>query len=162
MSSLSPEAPVELSAHLLHDLRTPVNAILGYANLLVEDTPDDVELQRRVEPVRQSGERLNDLIGTLPRSGPLPADWLPSMRAPLAELETGIAGLRSWDGAPQEDVDHIETARGRLLELLARLAVNDDPTRLRKRSPAAVGAAHRCRSRRRAAYRQQHSDRRRQ
>lgn len=131
MSSLFPGAPVELSAHLLHDLRTPVNAILGYANLLVEDTPDDVELQRRVEPVRRSGERLNDLIGTLPRSGPLPADWLPSLQAPLAELETGIAGLRSWDGAPQEDVDHIETARGRLLELLARLAVNDDPTRLR-------------------------------
>lgn len=130
MSSSFPGAPVELSAHLLHDLRTPVNAILGYSNLLVEDTPDDVELQRRVEPVRQSGERLNNLIGTLPRSGPLPAAWLPSLQAPLAELETGIAGLRSWDGAPQEDVDHIETARGRLLEMLARLAVNDDPTRL--------------------------------
>jgi CheY-like chemotaxis protein len=112
----------------VHDLRTPINAILGYSSLLIEDTPDDAELHRRVEPVRRSGECLNDLIGALPRSGPLPADWLAAMQAPLAELETGIADLRSWDGAPQEDVDHIETARGRLIALLARLAVNEDPT----------------------------------
>ncbi|HEX2797660.1 MAG TPA: histidine kinase dimerization/phospho-acceptor domain-containing protein, partial [Immundisolibacter sp.] len=128
MSPLSPQAPVELSAHLLHDLRTPVNAILGYSNLLVEDTPKDAELHRRVEPVRRSGECLNDLIGALPRSGPLPADWLALMQAPLAQLETGIAALRTWDNAPQEDVDHIETARGRLLAMLARLAINEDPT----------------------------------
>ena len=119
---------VQLSAHLVHDLRTPINAILGYSSLLIEDTPDDPELHRRVEPVRRSGESLNDLIGALPRSGPLPADWLAAMQEPLAQLETGIADLRSWDGAPQEDVDHIETARGRLIALLARLAVNEDPT----------------------------------
>jgi len=119
---------VQLSAHLVHDLRTPINAILGYSSLLIEDTPDDAELHRRVEPVRRSGESLNDLIGALPRSGPLPADWLAAMQEPLAQLETGIADLRSWDGAPQEDVDHIETARGRLIALLARLAVNEDPT----------------------------------
>lgn len=140
MSSSSPAVPVVLSAHLLHDLRTPVNAILGYSNLLVEDTPDDAELQRRVEPVRRSGERLNDLIGTLPRSGPLPGDWLQSLQAPLSELETGVAGLRSWEGAPQEDVDHIETARGRLLDMLARLAVNEDPTRLQSAPQAAQSA----------------------
>ncbi len=119
---------VRLSAHLLHDLRTPINAILGYSSLLIEDTPDDAELHRRVEPVRRSGECLNDLIGALPRSGPLPAEWQASMQAPLAQLEAGIADLRSWDGAPQEDVDHIETARARLLAMLARLAVDEDPT----------------------------------
>lgn len=119
---------VQLSAHLLHDLRTPINAILGYSSLLIEDTPNDAELHRRVEPVRASGQRLNDLIGALPNSGPLPTDWLASMQAPLAQLEAGIARLRSWDDAPQEDVDHIETARGRLLAMLARLAVNEDPT----------------------------------
>ena len=122
------QSTVQLSAHLLHDLRTPINAILGYSSLLIEDTPDDAELHRRVEPVRLSGQCLNDLIGTLPNSGPFPSDWLASMQAPLAQLETGIADLRSWDGAPQEDVDHIETARGRLIAMLARLAVNEDPT----------------------------------
>lgn len=119
---------VQLSAHLLHDLRTPINAILGYSSLLIEDTPNDAELHRRVEPVRASGERLNDLIGTLPNSGSLPAQWLASMQVPLAQLETGIAELRSWDGAPQQDVDHIETARGRLLAMLARVAINEHPT----------------------------------
>lgn len=119
---------VRLSAHLLHDLRTPINAILGYSSLLIEDTPDDAELHRRVEPVRLSGQCLSDLIGALPNSGPFPSDWLASIQAPLALLETGIADLRSWDDAPQEDVDHIETARGRLIAMLARLAVNEDPT----------------------------------
>lgn len=119
---------VQLSSHLLHDLRTPVNAILGYANLLVEDAPQDAELQRRVAPVREAGECVNDLIGALPNTGPFPADWLASTRTALDMLEAGIAGLRSWAGAPQDDVDHIETARGRLLAMLTRLAANEDPT----------------------------------
>lgn len=119
---------VQLSSHLLHDLRTPVNAILGYANLLVEDAPQDAELQRRVAPVREAGQCVNDLIGALPNTGRFPAEWLDSTRAALDMLESGIAGLRSWAGAPQDDVGHIETARGRLLAMLARLAANEDPT----------------------------------
>ena len=125
----TPKSPmVQLSSHLLHDLRTPVNAILGYANLLAEDAPQDAELQQRVVPVRDAGQRVNDLIGTLPKTGRFPTGWLASTRTALDMLEAGIVGLRSWPGAAQDDVDHIETARGRLLAMLARLAANEDPT----------------------------------
>jgi CheY-like chemotaxis protein len=122
MSGERPAAPAQLSSHLVHDLRTPVNAILGYAGLLIEDAPDDAELHRRAAPVRACGEQLNALIGDLPRSGSLPAGWLQSLAAPLARLDVALGALRDWPAAAQDDVRNIETARDRLLALLAGLS----------------------------------------
>ena len=119
---------VELSSHLLHDLRTPINAILGYAGLLIEDAPDDADLCSRAQPVLDCGQQLNDLIGALPRSGPFPAGWMDSLQMPLWRLETALAELKACPTAPPGDVEHIQTARGRLLALLSRLSAGDDPT----------------------------------
>jgi CheY-like chemotaxis protein len=115
------EPTVQLSSHLVHDLRTPINAILGYAGLLIEDAPDDAELHRRVLPVRQCGEKLDVLIGSLPRSGAFPLGWLASVQGPLAALALSLTDLKAWPGAPADDVARIETACERLLALLAQL-----------------------------------------
>lgn len=123
--SVSSMPTVQLSSHLVHDLRTPVNAILGYAGLLVEDEPDDVELQRRVLPVREIGEQLDRLIGSLPRSGSFPAGWMESVRTPLAQLTSSLAELRAWPTAAPDDVARIETARDRLLALLGELSAGE-------------------------------------
>ena len=112
---------VQLSSHLVHELRTPVNAILGYAGLLVEDEPEDAELHRRVVPVRECGEHLDQLIGSLPRSGSFPPSWMESVRAPLARLTSSLADLKAWPTAAPDDVARIETARDRLLTLLGEL-----------------------------------------
>lgn len=116
-----PAPTVQLSSHLVHDLRTPVNAILGYAGLLIEDAPDDAELRRRVQPVHECGLHLNELIGSLPRSRPFPAGWIDSVQAPIESLGLALADLKAWPGAAAQDVEHIETARSRLLALLADL-----------------------------------------
>ena len=117
----APTPTTPLSSQLVHDLRTPVNAILGYAGLMIEDAPDDAELHRRVSPVRQHGEQLNDLIGGLPRSGAFPLGWLDSIQPPLADLTQALAELKAWPQAPADDVARIETARDRLLALLTLL-----------------------------------------
>lgn len=119
---------VQLSSHLLHDLRTPINAIMGYAGLLIEDAPDDADLCARAQPVLDCGEQLNALIGALPRSGPFPPGWMESLQIPLWRLETVLAELKACTSAPPEDVGHIETARGRLLALLSRLSTGDEET----------------------------------
>ena len=131
----------ELSSHLVHDLRTPVNAILGYAGLLMEDAPDDAELHRRAEPVRACGERLNALIGSLPRSGAFPDGWLASLDAPLAQLDQALSDLKDWPDAAQDDVHNIETARDRLLVLLAGLSDDTPPPDLTVPAPAVTAPA---------------------
>lgn len=133
---------MDLSSHLVHDLRTPVNAIMGYAGLLIEDAPDDAELRRRAEPVRAIGERLNTLIGGLPRTGPFPAGWVQSLDAPLAQLEQALVTLKDWPGAAQDDVRTIETARDRLLALLASLSEVATPVAsVEAKRPTALPAA---------------------
>ena len=127
MTVRPPATTTELSSHLVHDLRTPVNAILGYAGLLIEDAPDDAELHRRVLPVRQCGEQLDALIGTLPRRGTFPPGWLDGVQSPLAELAFSLAELKAWPRVPADDVARIETARDRLLALLAEIAGQPHP-----------------------------------
>lgn len=117
----------ELSSHLVHDLRTPVNAILGYAGLLVEDEPDDAELHRRVAPVRECGEQLDQLIGSLPRSGSFPPGWIESVRAPVDRLTSSLLDLKALPTAPADDVARLETARDQLICLLAGLAIEETP-----------------------------------
>lgn len=130
---------MQLSSHLVHDLRTPVNAILGYAGLLIEDEPDDDELHRRVLPVRECGEHLDQLIGSLPRSGPLPAGWMQSMQARVDQLTRALAELKAWPSAAPDDVARIETARDRLLTLLGELVADVAP--VTPHGPAAVSTA---------------------
>ncbi|MGI0479247.1 SpoIIE family protein phosphatase [Geminocystis sp. CENA526] len=49
-------------ANLRHDLRTPINAILGYSEMLLEELEDDVTLQEsHGESVEDSINKLNDI-----------------------------------------------------------------------------------------------------
>lgn len=118
---------VQLSPRLLHDLRTPINAILGYSDLLLDDAPDDADLCDRVRPVRAAGDELNALVGRLPAAGIVDPAWLASLQPPLARLKTAVAALKRQTAAPAEDVERIETACGRLDGMLASLAANENP-----------------------------------
>ena len=120
-------AVVQLSPRLLHDLRTPINAILGYSGLLLDDAPDDTDLCDRVLPVRAAGDELNALVGLLPAAGVVELAWLTSLQPPLARLRAAVAALKGLAAAPAEDVERIETACGRLDGMLACLAANENP-----------------------------------
>ena len=120
-------AVVQLSPRLLHDLRTPINAILGYSGLLLDDAPDDTDLCDRVLPVRAAGDELNALVGLLPAAGVVEPAWLALLQPPLARLRAAVAALKGLAAAPAEDVERIETACGRLDGMLACLAANENP-----------------------------------
>ena len=51
-------------AHLRHELRTPINAIIGYSEMLLEDVEDlqDVEYIDELQQIRECGVQLLDLI----------------------------------------------------------------------------------------------------
>jgi serine phosphatase RsbU (regulator of sigma subunit) len=59
-----------LLAHLRHELRTPINAIIGYSEMLLEDIEDiEIEVDREsifeLEQIRESGRQLLSLVNTL-------------------------------------------------------------------------------------------------
>lgn len=70
-------------AHLSHDIRTPLNHIIGFAELMKHQTYGplgDVRYEDYVESIKQSGEHLLTSFATI---------------LDLAELESGQAALRS-------------------------------------------------------------------
>ncbi|HCZ49638.1 MAG TPA: hypothetical protein DCZ11_11615, partial [Gammaproteobacteria bacterium] len=127
MIDIDSAAAVQLSPRLLHDLRTPINAILGYSDLLLDDAPDDTDLCDRVLPVRAAGDELNALVGLLPAAGVVELAWLASLQPPLVRLKAAVAVLKTHSAAPAEDVARIETACGRLDGMRASRAANESP-----------------------------------
>jgi signal transduction histidine kinase len=72
-SSQEPPSPAEaaeanpqaLFAHLRHELRTPINAILGYSEMLLEDTAKGTGLYRDLERIRTAGSEILSKINEL-------------------------------------------------------------------------------------------------
>ena len=61
--------PVSLS-QLRHDLRTPINAILGYSDILLEDLPESGD-RTSISPLKKihaCGQQLLTLINTLTKA----------------------------------------------------------------------------------------------
>ncbi|HSP14789.1 MAG TPA: response regulator [Thermoanaerobaculia bacterium] len=51
-----------LSPELLHDLRTPLNQIIGYSEMLVEESPEREGLVSDLQKIRSAGRRMLDII----------------------------------------------------------------------------------------------------
>ncbi|MDX1546740.1 MAG: HAMP domain-containing sensor histidine kinase [Rhodothermales bacterium] len=59
-------AKTQFVSSVSHELRTPLTAISGYAQILLEETPDESEMHREfLGIIRQSCERLQSLINDL-------------------------------------------------------------------------------------------------
>src|SRR5437588_12417293 len=71
-------------AHARHELRTPVNAIIGYSEMLLEDAEEVAsgDFLHRLQTVQASGKRLQalitDLLGESQAEG-LPPEQLPAL-----------------------------------------------------------------------------------
>ena len=68
MSGAAPLTPAEVSA-LRHDLRTPVNHIVGYCELLLEDADDEGRREALQEALATAREVLGVIEAALPASG---------------------------------------------------------------------------------------------
>lgn len=131
-----PPGPAELRraavATLRHELRTPLGAVIGYSELLLEDLPED-----RAEPLRAvlaAGQRNLTLVNEIVRPAvgeDTPDDTsLARMRRRVCEemgrpaerlvelcREARVA-LADEPAAAEQDLDRIVEAAGRLLEVV--------------------------------------------
>jgi class 3 adenylate cyclase len=106
---------------LRHELRTPVNHVLGYADLLLEEEDLDPALRGALGSVRETGQRVLPML-----TGLLDADEDVS-QATVAALATVVSDLsRQASALPASaahaaDLDRIRTASQRLEELVGAL-----------------------------------------
>jgi signal transduction histidine kinase len=118
----------EFFALVSHELRTPLSSIVGYVELLVEETEDealtDAERQRFLEIVERNARRLQRLVGDL---------------LFVARLEAGKLDLQKTDvDLSQTARDSVEAARRQAErggvklseEIVDGLALHGDPDRL--------------------------------
>jgi signal transduction histidine kinase len=62
-----PIAEDELSSDLAHDLRTPLNIIIGFSELLLEEIPGRLNEEQRLDitDILNSGRRLLNLVNAI-------------------------------------------------------------------------------------------------
>src|ERR1017187_10018005 len=130
----------EQAAELRHELRTPVNHIVGYAEMLREDVPDGSDAATALDAiVAVAREALAGINAALPPSGNATSAGLDALlvalREPQGRLLNGTDSLLAGsddDAAFAADVRKIADAARRLT----------DPPRPRERAtPSAVRAA---------------------
>jgi adenylate cyclase len=119
-------------AHLRHELRTPINGIIGYAEIVLED-PENEFLAEDLHQVRSTGERLLAAVGREldgggwdGEDGPSLAEGAMRVRARIdgpatalvARLDELISRAREADAEEGvlRDLERIQGAARRLLE----------------------------------------------
>ena len=112
----------EAAAELRHELRTPVNHILGYAELLAEDVLPDSAAANALRTIGVAAREVLTLIqAALPPSGTARADalrtLLAQLRAPQGRILSATAALLDGDPEAQfaTDVERIAHAARQLL-----------------------------------------------
>src|SRR5688572_7295378 len=115
--------PDDVSTRLRHDLRTPINAILGYSQLLLEEADgarfseaERDDLKRVTDAGRQLLRIVSDVLGEADAAAPDAAARLPrlrdAMRLPLATTLRQVEGLLEGrrDAGTGSDLRRIQAA----------------------------------------------------
>jgi len=117
----------EAIAELRHELRTPVNIITGYSEMLLEDAMDSEEDAELADALRGLGEQMREVLRTINASLPSGAatiapDALHALAESLQARQVAVlALLDAADGSPSarreevvEDIARMRVAAGRL------------------------------------------------
>lgn len=114
----------EEARELRHELRTPVNHLIGYAELLMEeDDASEADVQS-LEAVRACAREVLELVPALlgGEGGDGRGDVsVASLSALVAQLESLTAALTTTSSLPATDLERLVVAAGRLGSLAARL-----------------------------------------
>ncbi len=118
----------EEARELRHELRTPVNHLIGYAELLLEeDDADEADIEA-LEAVRGLAREVLELVpgllgdatdgvdGTAASAGSVAA-----LVERVAQLESLTAGLAATSSLPAADIERLSVAAARLGSLAGRL-----------------------------------------
>jgi class 3 adenylate cyclase len=116
----------EEARELRHELRTPVNHLIGYAELLLEeDDADEVDVEA-LEAVRGLAREVLELVPGLLGDGADGADAsagsVDALVGRVAQLEALTAGLGATSSLPAADIERLSVAAARLGSLAGRLA----------------------------------------
>jgi adenylate cyclase len=140
-------------AELRHNLRTPVNHILGYGEMLAEDADagGEAALREQLQLLIEDGRRVLAVIndGLSASLGEVAAPQLRRLQAELLALTGGIrqrvqaagsvlAATRPKDDPAREDLAKVEAAIGRLTSMAENLLDSPAPAPAREAPPAPV------------------------
>ncbi|MDH3291631.1 MAG: protein kinase [Gemmatimonadota bacterium] len=148
-------APDPISG-LRHDLRTPVNHILGYAEMLLEDAEEPTHAERR-RALRETVRAARDVLGLIKTALPASRDDIApeeigslydSLREPQGKILSTMRDLLTSDGgdaAFREDIQRIIKAAERLAKPDAAVTSTAAAAEVAKATEAGStdrGAAH--------------------
>jgi len=136
---------VEAQAQLRHDLRTPLNHIIGYTEMLLEDATGDALAERRTRlelalvAARHALELINAALGSARRIVPGDvARLFDALQEPREKIVAAVSGLE----LPETDGDGVFNADlKKILSAAARLAPEPAEPTTREPEPAAARAA---------------------
>ncbi len=121
-------AKSEFLANMSHEIRTPMTAILGYADLMLDETPEGPTLGESVAIIKRNGKHLLTLINDVLdiakiESGKLAIEMFPvSPRTMISEV-LALFSLRAEQKGLRLSAEFDDTVPDRILT---------DPTRLRQ------------------------------
>ena len=114
---------------LRHELRTPVNHLIGYTELLLEEEDIPAELVAQLEGVRSIARQVLELVPSMIEADGTPGEAAQRLRGHVGELERATAVLRATPGnLSMSDLDRLAAAALRLSELSARLGTGSIAT----------------------------------
>jgi adenylate cyclase len=124
-------------AFVRHELRTPINAIIGYSEMLLEDARDggDGVVIKDLERIVECAREINTLVDSILDPERSADDYDEQIRAHLRDPLSAIVGYTEMlleNAQDKRDLERILTAANRLFEL------SNDITSLAKRAPNAT------------------------
>ncbi len=112
----------EEARELRHELRTPVNHLIGYTELLLEEEGIAPEASAQLNDIRSRARTVLGLVpGMLGEDGTV-AGGATALRDHARSLQEAARALRAAPaGLPTSDLDRLVAAAGRLVDLAGRL-----------------------------------------
>src|SRR4051812_36823730 len=124
-------------AELRHDLRTPLNHIIGYGEMLMEDAEDRSD-EASVAALRQIHTTAKELVGVIqsvlsPSKTEVTQDELTALRDRLQEPLQGIVSsagnlLEAGDGSSTKDLETTRPAAERPMSMAGETAPAPPPS----------------------------------